>query len=130
MPDQAAFAAVVYARDLARVSDFYAAVLGSPGDRGEPGQVVFDVPAFQLVVLEIPEPIASKIRITSPPERRTQTPIKLAFPVGSIAALRAIAAGLGGQVDAAEHEWLFRGSLVCDGYDPEGNVVQLREPVR
>jgi hypothetical protein len=24
-------------------------------------------------------------------------------------------------------EWLFEGSRVCDGHDPEGNVFQLRQ---
>jgi hypothetical protein len=28
---------------------------------------------------------------------------------------------------AAEGEWEFEGAKVCDGYDPEGNVFQLRQ---
>jgi hypothetical protein len=34
---------------------------------------------------------------------------------------------LGGQVDPAEREWNDQGCLVCDGHDPEGNVVQFRQ---
>jgi hypothetical protein len=54
--------------------------------------------------------------------------VKLAFPVASIAQARAAAAGLGGQVDPLEREWRFGANKVCDGHDPEGNVLQLREP--
>jgi hypothetical protein len=30
----------------------------------------------------------------------------------------------------AEQEWSFQGSTVCDGFDPEGNVIQFREQAR
>ncbi len=61
------------------------------------------------------------------PVRRTDTPLKLAFDVDSIAAARDAALNLGGGIDPAEREWTFQGRRVCDGYEPEGNVVQLRE---
>ena len=35
---------------------------------------------------------------------------------------------LGGAIDAPQREWHFDGATVCDGYDPEGNILQLREP--
>jgi hypothetical protein len=31
------------------------------------------------------------------------------------------------QVHATEKEWSARGFRACDGYDPEGNVFQVRE---
>jgi hypothetical protein len=39
----------------------------------------------------------------------------------------AIAAS-GGLVNPSESEWRYNGSHVCDGVDPEANVVQFRAP--
>jgi hypothetical protein len=32
-----------------------------------------------------------------------------------------------GAVNPPDQEWSFNGITVCDGLDPEGNVVQFRE---
>lgn len=127
MSDHVRMAAVVYAKDLSRIAEFYAAVLGVDGAHRQEDHVVLQSSALQLVIQAIPASIARTIEITTPPARRTDTPIKLAFPVDSIARMRATAAELGGQIDSPEHEWQFREDRVCDGYDPEGNVLQLRE---
>ena len=37
------------------------------------------------------------------------------------------AARFGGELDPPKHEWEYRGYRVCDGLDPEGNIVQFRE---
>jgi hypothetical protein len=50
------------------------------------------------------------------------TPVKLAFGVTDIDALRPTIARLGGDTDG---EWRFGDALHCDCVDPEGNVVQL-----
>jgi hypothetical protein len=34
---------------------------------------------------------------------------------------------LRGGIDPAESEWIFQGYRVCDGHDPEGNVVQFQQ---
>jgi hypothetical protein len=31
-------------------------------------------------------------------------------------------------LDPAASEWTWRGLRHCDGHDPEGNVIQLRQP--
>jgi predicted enzyme related to lactoylglutathione lyase len=126
--DRAKMAVVIYAVDLPRVSDFYAAVLHAETIHREAGHVILETPECHLVVLAVPASIAQDIVITSPPGRRSETPMKVAFPVDSIAASRAVAGQLGGQIDSPEHEWRFQGNTVCDGHDPEGNVLQLREP--
>lgn len=119
--------AVLYAKDVDRVAAFYAAVLGmQPSDRDEK-HVVFDSRGFQLVVLRIPDEIASTIEIALPPVRRSEAAIKLVFFVPSIPAVREAAASCGGALNAADQEWSFNGITVCDGLDPEGNVVQFRE---
>jgi len=122
--------AVVYAKDLARVSAFYASVPGFAVMHAEPDHVVLESPALQLVIVAIPEHIAATIEVADPPVRRTDTPIKLGFTVASIKDVRAAAAARGGHLDTPEHEWQYQGFRVCDGHDPEGNVVQFRERVR
>jgi predicted enzyme related to lactoylglutathione lyase len=82
-----------------------------------------------LVLHAIPTHIAESISISEPPEIREETPIKLFFPVASISQARAAAPALGGQVGPVEREWEFWCIRACDGYDPEGNVFQLRQNV-
>jgi predicted enzyme related to lactoylglutathione lyase len=125
--ERAKVVVVIYAKDVVRVSDFYAAVLEVGDSRHEHDHVALETPECQIIVLAIPAAIAASIVITRPPGRRSETPLKVAFPVDSIARSRAVARMLGGQIDAPEHEWQFGSDLVCDGHDPEGNVLQLRE---
>lgn len=40
---------------------------------------------------------------------------------------RVTAASLGGHIKPAAAEWSARGFRACDGHDPEGNVLQVRE---
>lgn len=91
------------------------------------GKVVLESAEFLLVVHAIPKEIADSISIASPPELRTNVPIKLFFPVASLAEARDKAASLGGALYPSDKEWGGRGFRACDGYDPEGNIVQLRE---
>ena len=119
--------AVLYAKNLALVKAFYQAVLNLNVEHAENDHVVLASPAFQLVVLKVPERIASSIEIESPPRRRTETPIKLVFEIPSISAARAIAHLHGGELFPPEREWNFQGYRVCDGQDPEGNIVQFRQ---
>jgi predicted enzyme related to lactoylglutathione lyase len=119
--------AVLYAKNLGRVKAFYEAVLSLNLEHAEDDYVVLASPAFQLVILKAPEHIARSIEIENPPRRRTETPIKLVFEVPSISAARAIAHQHGGELLPPEREWNFQGCRVCDGQDPEGNVVQFRQ---
>ena len=119
--------AVLYVKNLALVQAFYQAVLSLEVESAEKDHVVLASPTFQLVVLSVPEPIASSIEIESPARRRTETPIKLVFEVASIPNARAIARLHGGELLPPEREWNFHGYRVCDGQDPEGNVVQFRQ---
>jgi hypothetical protein len=38
-----------------------------------------------------------------------------------------VVAANGGRLKPPEAQWRFRGTTVLDGWDPEGNVVQLRQ---
>jgi predicted enzyme related to lactoylglutathione lyase len=119
--------AVLYAKNLALVKEFYQAVLGLNVEHEENDHVVLASPAFQLVVLKVPRHIASSIEIESPPRRRTEAPIKLVFEIPNIAAARSTAPLHGGELFPPVREWNFQGYRVCDGQDPEGNVVQFRQ---
>ena len=121
--------AVVYAKDLARVSAFYAGVPGFTVGHSVSDHVVLESPSLQLVIVAIPEQLAASIAVSDPPVRRTDTPVKLVLTVASIAEVRVAAASLGGQLNPPEREWPFQRFRVCDGHDPEGNVVQFRERV-
>ena len=122
--------AVVYAGDLARLTAFYADVPGFTVAHSEPDHVVLESPSLQLVIVAIPEHVAATISVADPPVRRTDTPIKLVFTVASIEDVRAAVELRGGQLNPPGREWQFQGFRVCDGHDPEGNVVQFRERLR
>ena len=121
--------AVLYAKDLQRLVDFYAAVTGLDVQSVQKGFAVLGGEPSRLVIVRIPKHIADAIDIATPPERREDTPIKLVFSVDDIAGVRNRAAELGGILDAVEREWEFEGARVCDGHDPEGNVFQVRQAV-
>ena len=130
MSDEARSGAVLYAKDVDRVVNFYSAVLEVRAADRNGDYVVLESPGFQLVVLRIPPDIASTIVITVPPTRRVNAAIKPIFFVPSIARVRASADACGGVLNPADKEWSFQGFKVCDGLDPEGNVIQFRERSR
>lgn len=129
VPIPFAAGAVVYAKSITKVSSFYAEIAGLRITHAEQDYVVLESVAFQLVVVAIPVQLAVSIQVAVPPRPREDTAIKLVLPVASIANARLVAQSLGGQLKPPEHEWRFQGSRVCDGHDPEGNVVQFRENV-
>jgi predicted enzyme related to lactoylglutathione lyase len=127
MPYGSRAGAVLFAKGVDRLAGFYAAVLGLQATDRDDDHVVLESPGFQLVVLRIPHEIAATITITVPPTRRAGEAIKLVFFVPSIANVRATAEAHGGVVNSSDTEWSFQGFKVCDGLDPEGNVIQFRE---
>ena len=119
--------AVVFAKDVSKLACFYKEVIGLTEAHRDKDHVVLDDQDFQLVIHGIPKKIAAEIQIANPPQIRENTPIKLCLPVMSIEQARQKAAELGGKVGAKTKEWEARGFRACDGYDPEGNVFQVRE---
>lgn len=126
MSDEPRAGAVLFAKDMHRIAAFYSSVLGFEAARGDDDHVVLESPAFQLVVHRIPGHIASTIQVTSPPVRRARAAVKLVFFVRSLSHIRAAAEAHGGIMNGADQEWDYNGWRVCDGLDPEGNVVQFR----
>jgi predicted enzyme related to lactoylglutathione lyase len=119
--------AVLYAKDLGRLLDFYCSVAGIEPQTVEKEYAVLGSRPAQFVIVRMPKRIADTIDIATPPEPREATPLKLVFAVEDLAHARQRAAKLGGAINAAEREWEFEGAKVCDGHDPEGNVFQLRQ---
>lgn len=118
--------AVIYAKNLTRLSQFYEQVMQCGISHADDMHSILLLPHFQLVMHAIPHHIADNIDIKTPPERRENTAIKLILPVTDIGQARETAARLGGQIDAPEREWEFQHCRICDGHDPEGNVFQVR----
>ena len=119
--------AIVYAKDIHQLARFYAAVADMEVMHEVDDHVVLESETCELVIVAIPATVASRIVITTPPEKRESTAFKLVFAVPSLADARATAKLNGGEIYPSGKEWNFQGLRVCDGFDPEGNVIQLRE---
>jgi catechol 2,3-dioxygenase-like lactoylglutathione lyase family enzyme len=120
-------AGVLFARSLDRIATFYSMVLGLDEVNRDADHILLESPGFQLVVHRITGGGSSPAEITTPPTRRAAVAFKPVFFVSSISDLRGIAESHGGIIEPADREWSFNGVTVCDGLDPEGNVIQFRE---
>jgi predicted enzyme related to lactoylglutathione lyase len=117
---------VIFVADVRRVTAFYRDLASMSVLVEEDGYSVLEVEGFQLVVHALagePQIADGQVRV------REDSYVKLCLPVASIAAARSVAAANGGGIKSAQHEWEARGFRACDGYDPEGNVIQVRESV-
>jgi catechol-2,3-dioxygenase len=122
-------AAVLYVRRLDTMSAFYRECFGLEIAETTDDYCVLESGAWTLSLVLAPDSVAATFQASAPPVRRVGTPIKLAFHVPSIEGLRLVVARFGGQLDSAGTQWEFRGLRHCDGLDPEGNVVQMTEPL-
>jgi len=119
----------MYVSLLDRTAAFYQQCFGFEVVDDAPREYkVLESRAWTLSLVQVPADVAGSIILSTPPLRRENTPIKLAFYVPSIQAHRATIVEGGGRVDEAE--WVFRGYRHCDFVDPEGNVGQLQESVQ
>ena len=121
--------AILFVKDMARVARFYETIAPMSVVHADQDHRVLESEHFQLVVHAVPKGICDAIGITQPPNIRTNLPIKLCFPVASIPDARQSALALGGMLNPSAQEWVDRGFRICDGYDPEGNVIQVRSNV-
>ena len=121
--------AAVYAKDARQLADFYAEVLGL--SRAEEGAtfVLLTAEGVELAIVQTPPAVADAIVVAEPPVAREDTPLKLSFRVEDVERVRPSVARLGGGLAAPEATWSWQGHLHLDGWDPEGNVFQLRQVV-
>ncbi len=116
--------AMIYARDIKRMTAFYRDVMQFPVARELDDWVELDAGEFQIALHAIPAAIAAKIAIATPPVPRSETPVKLLFESTDLGALRArlrasgleLSRGREGE-SAPEH---------VDGFDVEGNIFAAR----
>jgi predicted enzyme related to lactoylglutathione lyase len=120
---------VVYAKDMKAVSEFYTAILDLSEAEAAADFKLLIGPGVELSVVRIPEAIASSIVVSSPPAVREETPLKFSFLVVNLSQAIVRASSAGGSFKPLESAWSWRGMRHLDGHDPEGNVVQLREPL-
>jgi hypothetical protein len=118
---------VIFAKNVAKLAKFYEIVVPMDAILTDESHVVLDSDTLQLVIHAIPQPIADSFDIAEPPVIRGELPIKPCIPVASLATVRENAAMLGGGLHAPEQEWENPFFRACDGFDPEGNVIQFRE---
>jgi catechol 2,3-dioxygenase-like lactoylglutathione lyase family enzyme len=119
--------AVLFAKSPDRVAAFYSVVLGLSEASRDDDHILLESPGFQLVVHRIMVEGSAAREITVPPARRATAAFKPVFFVPSISRLRGVVEEHGGVMEPADREWSFNGVTVCDGLDPEGNVIQFRE---
>ena len=118
--------AVLFAKNLDRVATFYSVVLGLTEANRADDHILLESPGFQLVVHRIGVGGSVAGEITEQPTLRATAAFKPVFFVPSIARLRGVAENYGGVMEPVDQEWSFNGVTVCDGLDPEGNVIQFR----
>lgn len=127
MSSQPRTGAVVFARNISAVAQFYEQVVGAQVTHAADDHIVLVAGPLQLVVHAMFPAVKPTREEHSPPALRDGAAIKLFFQVSSLTAARATAASLGGGLAPPEKEWVTPDFRVCDGWDPEGNVVQFRE---
>jgi predicted enzyme related to lactoylglutathione lyase len=127
-PDDAPVRAVLFARDLTRMADFYRETLSLEERRRDPDHVVLARPGFELIVHLIPAHVLAGAGEGAPAARREHGRLKICFPVASLARVRQRVIASGGVMDPERTQWDYEGSTVCLAHDPEGNVFQVRAP--
>jgi len=118
---------VVFAKNKKRVSAFYQQTLGLSVEESDTSHDLLRGQGYEVLVHSIPRKYAAGISISNPPEPRQETPFKPTFVVPSLAAVRIAAESTGGHLKPEAGAWHFRGHVVLDGWDPEGNIVQFKQ---
>lgn len=119
--------AVVYAKEPQALAAFYRSTLELAVLDEQAGFIALGGEGVDLVVVRMAERIAKAVRISTPPELRESTPVKLSFRVRDLGRAREAAIATGGGTKKLGEAWSWRGELHLDGFDPEGNVVQFRQ---
>jgi predicted enzyme related to lactoylglutathione lyase len=117
---------VVFCADVRLMTAFYREVGAMALLHEEDSHAILEIEGLQVVVhgLAGEPPVVhgdGELPI------RSNSYVKVCLPVASIAAARTRAAAHGGAIQPQKHEWEARGFRACDGHDPEGNVIQVRE---
>jgi predicted enzyme related to lactoylglutathione lyase len=119
--------AVVFVANVPRMTQFYQTLASMALLHEDERHAVLELEGFQLVIHALKGAPDTGAAPVGQLHVREDTYIKVCLPVESIAAARTTAARLGGTIRPAASEWEARGFRACEGHDPEGNVLQVRE---
>ena len=117
--------AVLYAKNLDNLVEFYLLIGGQKIDGVKAEFAVIANSGTELIIIQTPKEIAAQIVIEDPPMVRSETPLKPIFEVSSIADVLKAVTKFGSRPAPGAKPWAFRQYLVQDIIDPEGNVIQL-----
>jgi predicted enzyme related to lactoylglutathione lyase len=119
--------AVLYVRDLEPMAALYRQCIGlMPVETGD-GYCGLRADAVTLWLVRQRQSPGGGADRDGPVRRRSEVPVKLAFDVGSIEKAGSAIAAFGASVTPTS--WEFGGYRRRDAIDPEGNVIQLLEPL-
>jgi len=117
----------VFAKNVEQVSLFYQQALGLKVQTSDPTHELLVGHNCEVVVHAISKGYAESIEIESPPKQRDDAALKPTFIVDDLEVVRAAAKANGGHLKPSKQAWRFRGYVVLDGWDPEGNVIQFKQ---
>ena len=118
---------VLFAKNKEKVSSFYQQALGLKLAESDKTHDLLVGHGQEVVVHAISKAYADSIEIATPPVPRDDTPMKPTFVVEDLEVVRAAAKATGGHLKPLKQAWHFRGFVVLDGWDPEGNIVQFKQ---
>jgi catechol 2,3-dioxygenase-like lactoylglutathione lyase family enzyme len=119
--------AVLYVHALESQAAFYRDGLGlDPIEAGD-GYVGLQAGGLVLWLVHGRQTPAPDTDATGSARRRSEVPVKLGFAVDNIERAAGVVRTFAGTV--ARECWEFAGYRRCDAVDPEGNVIQLLEPL-
>jgi len=110
--------AMLFVKDLSRMTSFYADVLGLKPNQNTRQDNWVEFTDSQFSLHAIPAPVAAGIQIESPPKPREQTAAKLTFEVKDVEATLTKIESMG--LPLLRRPW---GGI--EAVDPEGNVFAL-----
>lgn len=116
---------VLWVEDVRAASEFYGALLG--GQVNDASDEFVNVSSDHHIVLLHKIPAEHAQGIASPPVVRAESVMKPVFDVESIEKARDAVAHTQGKVNSADSEQNYGGTIYCDGFDVEGNVIQLAQ---
>jgi catechol-2,3-dioxygenase len=122
--------AVLYVRQLEVMRVFYQECFGLRITDQTDTYCVLESEDWTLSLVMGRDAPAAEVEAPQRPIRRDWAPIKLGFRVHRIEDLRAVIGRLGGHLGPHTATWEFQHFARLDGVDPEGNVVQLLEPLQ
>ena len=118
---------MLFVKDVDRMVEFYATVFGwARRETSDPGYVEMVSGTEVMLALHLlPEEIARRVEISTPPAWRGDSAIKICVEVEHMDARRTLLLAHGGQ---AKDPWSWERTQFCECADPEGNVLQILRP--